>query len=234
MTKKQKQWQLYFLDYYTGKIDGIWGPMSKEATRQLQQDLGLVPDGVFGPKTTQATCELITALQKRITDGKLAIDGLAGGETQSALVDWQAANGLTPTGIADKATRAQILETAEPEPTDSWWDSIKHFARHEYQCKCGGRYCTGFPAEPKQQLVQAADKVRDHFGAPVFISSGVRCRQHNTNVGGVPGSRHRLGKAMDFRVEGKSAKKVLAYVKTLPEIRYCYAIDGSYVHMDVV
>ena len=75
--------------------------------------------------------------------------------------------------------------------------------------------------------------MRERFGAPVHVSSGVRCEQHNANVGGAEGSRHKLGKAMDFRVEGKSASTVLSYVKTLPAIRYAYAIDGSYVHMDV-
>lgn len=37
---------------------------------------------------------------------------------------------------------------------------------------------------------------------------------------------------MDFRVKGKTSAQVLTYVKTLP-IRYAYAIDGNYVHMDV-
>ena len=234
MTKKQKQWQLYFLGYYKGNIDGIWGPLSKDATRELQKDFGLTVDGVFGTQTAQATDDLITELQKVITDGKMAIDGLAGPETQEQLLVWQAANGLTPTGIADETTRARIFNEAAAE-AGSWWDNIKHFARHEFRCKCGGRYCDGYPAEPAQLLVQTADQVREHFGAPVFISSGLRCRQHNANVGGVSGSRHATnpGKAMDFRVEGKSAAKVLAYVKTLPAIRYCYAINDSYVHMDV-
>lgn len=31
MTPKQAQWQLLFLDYYDGAIDGIWGPKSKAA-----------------------------------------------------------------------------------------------------------------------------------------------------------------------------------------------------------
>jgi len=31
MTIKQKQWQLYYLSYYGGGIDGIWGKQSKAA-----------------------------------------------------------------------------------------------------------------------------------------------------------------------------------------------------------
>jgi len=38
MTIKQKQWQLYYLGYYGGEIDGIWGAGSKAATVSFQKD----------------------------------------------------------------------------------------------------------------------------------------------------------------------------------------------------
>jgi uncharacterized protein YcbK (DUF882 family) len=41
------------------------------------------------------------------------------------------------------------------------------------------------------------------------------------------------GKALDFRIEGKTAEQVLEYVQKQPECRYAYDIDGTYVHMDV-
>ena len=100
-------------------------------------------------------------------------------------------------------------------------------------CNCGGKYCNGFPAEPDPVLVKAADRVRGHFGAVAYVSSGVRCVRHNANVGGVPNSRHLSGKAMDFCVSGKTAEEVLAFVQQQPEIAYSYAIDSYYVHMDV-
>jgi uncharacterized protein YcbK (DUF882 family) len=53
-------------------------------------------------------------------------------------------------------------------------------------------------------------------------------------VGGVSNSRHLEGKAMDFSIRGKTSAQVLAYVQKQPEIRYAYAIDGSYVHMDIL
>jgi uncharacterized protein YcbK (DUF882 family) len=52
-------------------------------------------------------------------------------------------------------------------------------------------------------------------------------------VGGVADSRHLTGKAMDFRVSGQTAAQVLEYVWSLPEVRYAYDIDGTYIHMDV-
>ena len=47
MTVKQKQWQLWLLGYYDGSIDGIWGRLSVEATKELQRDYGLIADGIF-------------------------------------------------------------------------------------------------------------------------------------------------------------------------------------------
>jgi uncharacterized protein YcbK (DUF882 family) len=84
-----------------------------------------------------------------------------------------------------------------------------------------------------ETLIRVADRVREHFGKPITVSSGRRCANHNARVGGVANSRHLSGKAMDFCVSGKSASQVLEYVQKQPEIRYAYAIDDSYVHMDV-
>lgn len=119
------------------------------------------------------------------------------------------------------------------EPVTSWWDSIKYFDREEFECHCEGKYCDGYPAEPSQILVQVADRVRKHFGDSAIVSSGVRCKTHNANVGGVANSKHLSGKAMDFCIDGKTAEQVLAYVEKQPEINYAYAIDSEYVHMDV-
>lgn len=188
MTVKQKQCLLEYLGYYTpensGKvnnIDGIWGPMSQDATRRFQSDCDLVPDGIFGPLTEQKIKE------------KVAAEG--------------------------------------SEPVD--WDKIQYFGRGEFICNCGGKYCSGFPAEMDAGLIRVADRVRGHFGVEAFVSSGVRCPQHNANVGGVADSRHLYGKAMDFCVSGKTGAEVLEYVLKQPEIRYAYDIDGRYIHMDV-
>lgn len=235
MTVRQKQWQLYLLGYYPDPPDGKWGEQSRQATIDIQSAYGINVDGIFGAQTEALTRDIIAKLQKALTDGKMAIDGLAGMETEGYIEQWQTAHGLTANGIADKVTLNLILSVEtdkQPAETVDPWANVKYFSRHEFACKCG-RYCNGFPVEPNMLLAEQADAVREHFGAPIFISSGVRCNQHNANVGGVSGSCHKSGKAMDFRVEGKNANAVLKYVKTLPNIRYSYAIDGSYVHMDV-
>lgn len=235
MTVKQKQWQLYLLGYYPEHPDGRWGEKSRQATIDIQTEYGLTVDGIFGRETEALTSDIIAKLQKSLTDGKMSIDGLAGSETKEYIEQWQKAHGFIATGIADKPTLNLILSVeTDKQPTETIdpWSNVKYFSRREFVCKCG-RYCNGFPVEPNMLLIEQAEIVREHFGTPVFVSSGVRCKQHNANVGGVSGGRHKSGKAMDFRVEGKSANTVLKYVKTMPNIRYAYAIDGSYVHMDV-
>ena len=172
------------------------------------------------------------------------IDGLWGEQSQRATIDFQRAY-MEPTavdGIFGAATEKRILEviaTGE-QPKESvqidtdadWWKDIRYFTRAEFRCPCGK--CGGFPVEPDEALVRLADKVREHFGAPVMVSSGVRCQAHNDELpGSAKNSYHVKGKAMDFCVRGVSGATLLAYVKTLP-VHYAYQINGSdFVHMDV-
>lgn len=239
MTIKQRQLQLYFLGYYTGKIDGIWGDKSRNATKQFQADNHLWCDGIFGFATEEKTMEIIKAIQKAV--GAKA-DGLAGDNTKAATAEYQKKNGLTATGIADSKTRAKInggssstaTSTTNKTNSGTWWDDIKYFDRDEFKCKCGGKYCNGFPVEPKETLVRLADRAREEFGAPATISSGVRCNQHNANVGGVSNSKHKDGVAMDISIKGVSGSKLYAWAQKQPEVRYTYIIEGNWVHIDVV
>ena len=231
MTIKQRQWQLYYLGYYGGKIDGIWGAGSKSATISFQKDNNLDADGIFGAQTIAKSTEIIKAIQKAITDGKIAIDGLAGLETKDATVRWQTEHGLTPDGIAGVNTRTKITEESADED-DNWWHSIRYFSRKEFACKCG-KYCDGYPAQMQRGLVELADRAREELEGVGFVSSGLRCPQHNANVGGASNSRHLSGRAIDLRIEGKSARQTLAWAHKQPEVRYAYAIDTNYVHMDI-
>lgn len=168
------------------------------------------------------------------------VDGDWGALSRQGAAAFQRDYGLTEDGIWGDETEKRVLEViynGEQPPkiietdTDSWWGDIQYFDRWEFACKCGK--CGGFPAEPKETLVRTADRVRGHFGAAAIVSSGIRCTKHNAKVGGVSNSRHLSGKAMDFCVSGFSATAVLSFVRKQPEIRYAYAIDSNFVHMDV-
>ena len=223
----QKQRQLYYLGYYGAhpqELDGIWGIKSRAATLEYQHDAGLEADGIFGAHTAARTKEEISALQRLLG---VEPDGLAGPVTFSATADFQRLRGLPATGRMDDATR-EALE----EPRDFWAD-IRYFTREELRCKCGGKYCDGFPAEPKEAAVRVADRARAHFGRPGHCVSFLRCREWNRLQGGVLSSQHMYGEAMDVRIEGVSAGELYSFLRKQPEVRYAYEINGTNVHFDI-
>ena len=140
-----------------------------------------------------------------------AIDGIWGEQSRRATIDFQRAymEQTEVDGIFVEATEKRILEVvasgekpaaAENATTTSsdWWKDIRYFTREEFKCKCGGRYCDGYPAEIDMSMVKIADKIREKIGKPITINSGLRCKTHNANVGGVSNSQHLYGNAADL------------------------------------
>lgn len=119
-------------------------------------------------------------------------------------------------------------------PTGTFWDEIEYFTRDEFKCKCGGRYCNGYPAEPKETMVRIADQLRRNLGVPITVVSGLRCERWNAIQGGVANSQHMYGEAMDIWAQGKSQSTVEAELDRIGGVRYHYPIDGSSnVHFDI-
>lgn len=140
-------------------------------------------------------------------DGPL--DGLWGENSQRATIDFQRAYMAQTAvdGIFGAATEKRILEviaTGE-EPIDDkmsaiadWWKDIRYFTIDEFKCKCGRKYCNGYPVEIDMNMVKIADEIRNRIGKPIQINSGIRCKTHNANVGGVSNSQHLYGNAADL------------------------------------
>lgn len=125
-------------------------------------------------------------------------------------------------------------DAAVPEEEGTFWDEIKFFTREEFRCKCGGKYCDGFPAEPKETMVRIADRLRQNLGVPVTVVSGLRCPEWNRIQGGVENSQHMYGEAADIWAAGKTQAEVEAELDRIGGVRYHYPIDGSSnVHFDI-
>ena len=247
MTIKQKQWQLYLLGYLSRQedIDGIWGMKSKMATLDFQMDHfpdSIAHDGIFGPNTEAKSREIVDNIQDAVTayaGTTLVNDGLAGKRTMDAVSAFQKAMSLQVTGIVDKTTYASICAKTVPVPdsdtteTDTFWDEIKYFAPEEFRCKCGGRYCNGYPVRMREEVVRICDAARRHFGRPGHIISGLRCQIHNANEGGVANSQHMYGEACDLQIQGVSSDQLLAFIRSQSGIRYAYKINGTNIHVDI-
>lgn len=169
-------------------------------------------DGDWGNLSKTAT----KAFQKDY--GGLTVDGICGAATEKAL---------------KHAVAYGMPAKKETPSSGDFWDGIKYFKRSEFNCFCGGKYCNGFPVEPDEQLVKLLDKIRAHFGVPVTINSGVRCKTHNANVGGASASQHMKGTAADITVKGIAPAKVAAYVETLLPGTGGIGIYNTFVHVDV-
>ena len=186
MTIRQKQNLLAFLGYYTGGIDGLWGPASTAALARFQKDFG----GVTGESETEK------ALRHAVAYG--------------------------------------MPEKKEEPKEKSFWEEIEYFTREEFKCKCGGKYCNGFPAEPREDIVRIVNQLRKNLGVPVTIVSGLRCKEWNRIQKGVATSQHMYGEAADIWARGKTQAQVEAELDRIGGVRFHYPIQGSSnVHFDV-
>ncbi len=107
-----------------------------------------------------------------------------------------------------------------------------NFKASEFLCH-GSGCCTEGKIDEK--LVQILQKIRDHFGKPVYISSAYRCETWNKKVGGVSGSYHRLGQAADIKVDGVKPAEVAKYAESIGVLGiglYETDSDGHFVHVD--
>lgn len=109
----------------------------------------------------------------------------------------------------------------------------KNFHLREFTCHGSGCGCAAVKVDTK--LVEFLQKIRDHFGKPVNISSAYRCSVWNKAVGGVSGSRHLRGEAADISIAGVAPKEIAKYAESIGVKGiglYMTPKDGYFVHVD--
>ena len=83
------------------------------------------------------------------------------------------------------------------------------------------------------ELVTILQKIRNHFGKPVTITSAYRTPARNKAVSGTIYSQHLYGKAADISVKGTAPKTVAAYAEKLLPGKGGIGIYSTFVHVDV-
>ena len=75
--------------------------------------------------------------------------------------------------------------------------------------------------------------VREKFNAPITINSACRCNEHNTNIGGSYGSKHKQGIAADIVVKGIDPSEVYEFLNNHMPNSYGIGKYDTFTHIDV-
>jgi zinc D-Ala-D-Ala carboxypeptidase len=108
------------------------------------------------------------------------------------------------------------------------WDKIKYFKPWEFDSPDA----PGSGELISEDLVHKLDIIREMYGSPLQINSGVRTVEHNALVGGVDSSAHVEGYAADVRAFTSFQRfylTALAIQHGIPRI----GIGKSFIHLDV-
>lgn len=82
--------------------------------------------------------------------------------------------------------------------------------------------------------MQLSEAARTKLGIPFTITSWIRCEEHNREIGGVSGSSHIKGKAVDIAFSNDHEKyTIIAYLMWAGFRRIGVSDKESFIHVDI-
>ncbi len=124
-------------------------------------------------------------------------------------------------------TKKSKEELNNKENRARFYASSKYFKAEEFNCKCGCDRNT-----MKLALLNRLEEAREKAGVPFRITSGCRCSGHNKRIGGVKGSAHVEGKAVDIWVRSNKMRFRIITGLLLAGFERI-GIHKSFIHADV-
>ncbi len=125
---KEVQQDLTDLGFYSGPINGVFGPVTTAAVKRFQARAGLPADGIAGPQTMAAlnlalgndstdAVDLLQTTLKGLCYYGGNVDGIFGSGTETALKAFQRAEGLTADGRYGPRTAAALAAAWPDRPS---------------------------------------------------------------------------------------------------------------------
>jgi uncharacterized protein YcbK (DUF882 family) len=107
-----------------------------------------------------------------------------------------------------------------------------YFMPSEFYCKCKRKNCSGKTRLIHPDLSDKLERLRALYAAPIIISSGLRCAEHNAEVGGAPDSSHVLGLAADIRCTNSVTRYELINLSMTHSLFSRIGISDMFLHLD--
>lgn len=220
MTNKQKQLNLYCLNYFHGWILGFWGCLSREASKEFCTYYEIPLDSRCEGETLEMLLIVWRDIQARLNKlgYELTIDGVVGDKTKRAVEDFKRAYDLRADSIMDKEAIKLLEKLTDTDPLQI----TEHVHLDHIRCACKGAYCNTMNGMTEIQAVETAREIAEVYergyaliqeryptsdgsDRAVIIRSGIRCPEQNKKVGGAGGSYHLQGIALDVDAQGISS-----------------------------
>lgn len=109
---------------------------------------------------------------------------------------------------------------------------MMYFEDSEFYCKCKRLGCSGKNRLINPSLQDRLDKLRGAYGAPLFVASGLRCPEHNIEVGGELDSAHTAGLAVDLRCTNSVVRYELLNISIDRKLFNRIGIGKTFLHLD--
>lgn len=116
--------------------------------------------------------------------------------------------------------------SSEESTTDQTVDNPSYFTDNELKCKCGCGKC-----KMNEDFLSMLNKARHIAGKGWKVNSAYRCPAHNKAVGGVAGSSHTKGCAVDISAP-TSSKKFEIINAALAAGFTRIGVGANFVHLD--
>lgn len=189
MTIRQAQCLLEYLGYEPGVIDGANGPNTRDAVKAFQRAEGLAVDGIAGDNTQAKLLDAVAKGRFYTPQEPVSKPAAGGGEAEKYLQ----ADGCyhIPRGVDVQLTR--------------------NFSAREIHCQGVG--CCQESVISKR-IMDLAQAIRDDLKEPLTIGtaggSGYRCKTHNAATSGAsPTSLHTISEAVDLHYKDPDKLKVV-------------------------
>jgi uncharacterized protein YcbK (DUF882 family) len=103
----------------------------------------------------------------------------------------------------------------------------EYFSLYEFECPCCKRVMLS------SDLFTRLNHLRMAINRPIYINSGYRCPEENKRVGGVAGSYHLLGMAVDIHVKDLLLYDLLTFAQEIDFNGIGYYEKKDFLHLDM-